>query len=208
VVLAGDPCSPSRSVLSAGDLVRKTFQPGLRLVVSVIFGGVIALVCGRALHVPPEAVLSFWIAYILTRPLGGLDRRLPTRRAPADAGWASDRNQRVFCRDPRLSLLTFTKRPCCPRSLRRRLDGRDVRVWPGDGRLTPVGLMAGRQRKGPEQWRCLARVSRNDGNRWDPANEFDRLAQQHVQVVRRAGSCNSVHLGATDSPPLADSRDR
>jgi uncharacterized membrane-anchored protein len=54
---------------AAGDLVAETFSLGY-LVSAVIFGGVIALVAVAHYVFHLNAVLSFWIAYILTRPLG------------------------------------------------------------------------------------------------------------------------------------------
>ena len=54
---------------AAGDLVAETFSLGY-LVSAVIFGGVIGLVAVAHYMFRLNAVLSFWIAYILTRPLG------------------------------------------------------------------------------------------------------------------------------------------
>jgi uncharacterized membrane-anchored protein len=54
---------------AAGDLVAETFDMGY-LTTGLSFGGVIALIA-FAYHVHKlDGILSFWLAYILTRPLG------------------------------------------------------------------------------------------------------------------------------------------
>jgi uncharacterized membrane-anchored protein len=53
---------------AAGDLATEALQLGFRLGV-VIFGGLIALVT-LAYYGGANSILTFWIAYILTRPLG------------------------------------------------------------------------------------------------------------------------------------------
>jgi len=54
---------------AAGDLVAERFDMGY-LTTGLLFGGVIALIafCYYALKL--DAILAFWLAYILTRPLG------------------------------------------------------------------------------------------------------------------------------------------
>jgi uncharacterized membrane-anchored protein len=69
---------------AAGDLVAETFSLGY-LVSAVIFGGVIALVAVAHYVFRLNAVLSFWIAYILTRPLGASIGDYLSQ-APADGG--------------------------------------------------------------------------------------------------------------------------
>jgi uncharacterized membrane-anchored protein len=54
---------------AAGDLTAETFKLGYP-VSALMFGGMIALVAIAHLRFKLNAVLSFWIAYILTRPLG------------------------------------------------------------------------------------------------------------------------------------------
>jgi uncharacterized membrane-anchored protein len=54
---------------AAGDLVAEKAQLGY-LVSALIFGGLIAVVAVAHFRFGLNAVLSFWLAYILTRPLG------------------------------------------------------------------------------------------------------------------------------------------
>src|SRR5207302_5844032 len=54
---------------AAGDLTAEKFNLGY-LVSAIIFGALIAAVAIAHLRFKLNAVLSFWIAYILTRPLG------------------------------------------------------------------------------------------------------------------------------------------
>ena len=54
---------------AAGDLVAETFELGY-LVSTVIFGALIAVIAVAYLKFKLNAVLAFWLAYILTRPLG------------------------------------------------------------------------------------------------------------------------------------------
>ncbi len=54
---------------AAGDLAAESFDLGY-LVSALIFGALIAVVAVAHLRFGLNAVLSFWIAYILTRPLG------------------------------------------------------------------------------------------------------------------------------------------
>ncbi|TPL96452.1 hypothetical protein FJ960_25995 [Mesorhizobium sp. B2-3-11] len=54
---------------AAGDLVAETFDMGY-LTTGLLFGGVIALIALAYYLVHLNAVLAFWLAYILTRPLG------------------------------------------------------------------------------------------------------------------------------------------
>ncbi len=54
---------------AAGDLVAETFELGY-LVTAAIFGALIAVIAVAYLKFKLNAVLAFWLAYILTRPLG------------------------------------------------------------------------------------------------------------------------------------------
>ena len=54
---------------AAGDLVAESLNQGY-LVAALLFGAVIALVAVAHLRFGLNAILAFWIAYILTRPLG------------------------------------------------------------------------------------------------------------------------------------------
>jgi uncharacterized membrane-anchored protein len=54
---------------AAGDLVGETYNLGY-LVSAVIFGALIAVIAVAYLKFKLNAVLAFWLAYILTRPLG------------------------------------------------------------------------------------------------------------------------------------------
>lgn len=54
---------------ATGDLVAETFNLGY-LVSALLFGAVIAIVTLAHLRFKLNAILAFWIAYILTRPLG------------------------------------------------------------------------------------------------------------------------------------------
>ena len=55
---------------AAGDLVAERLEPRLLAVSALIFGGLIALVALAHYGFRLNAVLAFWLAYILTRPLG------------------------------------------------------------------------------------------------------------------------------------------
>ncbi|MEI9422621.1 hypothetical protein O7A70_15745 [Mesorhizobium sp. Cs1299R1N1] len=54
---------------AAGDLVAESFDMGY-LATGLLFGGVIALIALAYYLIHLNAVLAFWLAYILTRPLG------------------------------------------------------------------------------------------------------------------------------------------
>ena len=54
---------------AAGDLVAEKFSLGYGVSIA-IFGGVIALITIAHYVVQANAVLAFWLAYIMTRPLG------------------------------------------------------------------------------------------------------------------------------------------
>ncbi|MBZ9909871.1 hypothetical protein LB557_28115 [Mesorhizobium sp. BR115XR7A] len=54
---------------AAGDLVAETFDMGY-LTTGLLFGGVIALIALAYYLLHLDAILAFWLAYILTRPLG------------------------------------------------------------------------------------------------------------------------------------------
>ncbi len=54
---------------AAGDLAAERYHLGY-LLSAIIFGALIAIVAAAHLRFKLNAVLSFWIAYILTRPLG------------------------------------------------------------------------------------------------------------------------------------------
>ncbi|MFB9984377.1 hypothetical protein ACFSQQ_11230 [Mesorhizobium kowhaii] len=54
---------------AAGDLVAERFDMGY-LTAGLLFGGVIALIAFAYYVLKLDAILAFWLAYILTRPLG------------------------------------------------------------------------------------------------------------------------------------------
>jgi len=54
---------------AAGDLVAETFDMGY-LTTGLMFGGVIALIAFAYYVLKLDGILAFWLAYILTRPLG------------------------------------------------------------------------------------------------------------------------------------------
>ncbi|WP_421915452.1 hypothetical protein [Mesorhizobium sp.] len=54
---------------AAGDLVAESFDTGY-LTTGLLFGGVIALIAFAYYALKINGVLAFWLAYILTRPLG------------------------------------------------------------------------------------------------------------------------------------------
>ena len=54
---------------AAGDLVAESFDMGY-LTSGLMFGGVIALIALAYYLIHLDAILAFWLAYILTRPLG------------------------------------------------------------------------------------------------------------------------------------------
>jgi uncharacterized membrane-anchored protein len=68
---------------AAGDLTAERLNLGYA-VSALIFGGLIAVVCVARFGVRLNAILSFWIAYILTRPLGASLGDLFSQ--PRDAG--------------------------------------------------------------------------------------------------------------------------
>jgi len=69
---------------AAGDLTAERFSLGY-LTAALIFAGLIVLVTFAHLKLKLNAVLAFWIAYILTRPLGAsIGDKLS--QAPADGG--------------------------------------------------------------------------------------------------------------------------
>ncbi|MDX6292766.1 MAG: hypothetical protein QOH50_1841 [Kribbellaceae bacterium] len=69
-----------------------------------------------------------------------------------------------------------------------------------------MGLQTGQAgtTEGTRAMALPARVSRNDGNRWDPANEFDRLTQQMSRLFDERGPELPSMLGADGFTPLAD----
>jgi uncharacterized membrane-anchored protein len=101
---------------AAGDLVAETFSLGY-LVSAVIFGGVIALVAVAHNKFRLNAVLSFWIAYILTRPLGASIGDYLSQ-APADGGLGlgTTGTSALFLIAilALVSFLTFTKKDLLP----------------------------------------------------------------------------------------------
>lgn len=54
---------------AAGDLVAETFELGY-LTTGLLFGGIIALIALAYYLLDLDGILAFWLAYILTRPLG------------------------------------------------------------------------------------------------------------------------------------------
>ena len=54
---------------AVGDLVAETFEPGY-LVTAAIFGAALAVIAIAYFKLSLISVLAFWLAYILTRPLG------------------------------------------------------------------------------------------------------------------------------------------
>jgi len=66
--LAGDPLHLLVGT-AAGDPVAEKFSPGYGPSIA-IWGGAIALVAAARFGLRASAVTTFWLAYILTRPLG------------------------------------------------------------------------------------------------------------------------------------------
>lgn len=54
---------------AAGDLVTETFELGY-LATGLLFGGIVALIALAYYLLDLDGILAFWLAYILTRPLG------------------------------------------------------------------------------------------------------------------------------------------
>ena len=130
---------------AAGDLTAERLAVGYWQS-ALIFGAMIAAVYVAHVRFALNAVLAFWLAYILTRPLGasiGDYLSQPTRRRRARPG--DDRDERrVPVRDPR----------------RRRLpDGDEA----GRDRVEP------RRRRGREPRRPCARARRREQDVCDPA---------------------------------------
>ncbi|MGN6551626.1 MAG: hypothetical protein ACTHJ3_17280, partial [Pararhizobium sp.] len=69
---------------AAGDLISERFRLGY-LPSAFIFGAAIAVVWGAYWRLRMDAVLAFWIAYILTRPLGASIGDFLSQ-APSDGG--------------------------------------------------------------------------------------------------------------------------
>lgn len=81
---------------AAGDLTAETFKLGY-LLSAAIFAGLIALVTVAHLVFKLNAVLAFWIAYILTRPLGAsLGDYLSQRRDAGGLGFGTVVTSAIF----------------------------------------------------------------------------------------------------------------
>lgn len=97
---------------AAGDLVAEQFSIGY-LPSALIFGGAIAAVAIAHFRLGLNAVLAFWIAYILTRPLGAsIGDWLSQPRADAGLGLGSTWTSVLFLTAilALVSYLTITKR--------------------------------------------------------------------------------------------------
>jgi uncharacterized membrane-anchored protein len=70
---------------AAGDLVAEKFTLGYAVSVA-LFAGVIAVVAVAHLRFGLNAVLSFWLAYIMTRPLGASIGDLMSQKDPQAGG--------------------------------------------------------------------------------------------------------------------------
>ena len=81
---------------SAGDLVAEGFDLGYGLA-AVIFGGMIGLVAVAYYVFKQNAILCFWIAYILTRPLGAsVGDLLAKPHIAGGLGWGTVTTSIVF----------------------------------------------------------------------------------------------------------------
>jgi uncharacterized membrane-anchored protein len=81
---------------SAGDLVAEGFDLGYGLA-AVIFGGIIGLVAIAYYVFKQNAILCFWIAYILTRPLGAsVGDLLAKPHIAGGLGWGTVTTSIVF----------------------------------------------------------------------------------------------------------------
>ena len=81
---------------SAGDLVAEGFDLGYGLA-ALVFGGLIALTAMAYFIIKANAVLCFWIAYILTRPLGAsVGDLLAKPHIAGGLGWGTVTTSIVF----------------------------------------------------------------------------------------------------------------
>jgi uncharacterized membrane-anchored protein len=97
---------------AAGDLVAEQFQLGYG-VSALIFGGMIAAIAVAHFRFGLNAVLAFWLAYILTRPLGAsIGDGLSQSTANGGLGLGTTNTSYVFlgCILVLVAYLTATKR--------------------------------------------------------------------------------------------------
>ena len=81
---------------AAGDLLAERLSLGYPLS-ALLFGGAIAAIAGAHLFLKLDAILAFWLAYILTRPLGAsLGDFLSQARADGGLGWGTTTTSLVF----------------------------------------------------------------------------------------------------------------
>jgi len=81
---------------AAGDLTAERLNLGY-WVAALMFAGIIAAVAGAHYLLGLDAVLSFWIAYILTRPLGAsLGDELSQKRADGGLGLGTTATSAIF----------------------------------------------------------------------------------------------------------------
>ncbi|MFC3832897.1 MULTISPECIES: hypothetical protein [Deinococcus] len=81
---------------ATGDLVAEKLQLGY-LVSGLMFAGVIALAAGAHLALKLNGILTFWIVYILTRPLGAsIGDLLSQARADGGLGWGTTVTSALF----------------------------------------------------------------------------------------------------------------
>src|SRR4051794_17536905 len=102
---------------AAGDLVAEKADLGYAVSI-VIFGGAIALVAFAHYALKLNAVLSFWLAYILTRPLGASigDEMSQTSHKYGGLGLGTTGTSYIFlaCIFGLVAFLTITKRDQTP----------------------------------------------------------------------------------------------
>jgi uncharacterized membrane-anchored protein len=104
---------------AAGDLVAEQYQLGYG-VSAVIWGGIIAAITVAHFRFGLNAVLAFWLAYILTRPLGAsIGDGLSQRASHGGLGLGTTHTSYIFlaCILALVSYLSITKRDQTPPEL-------------------------------------------------------------------------------------------
>jgi uncharacterized membrane-anchored protein len=91
---------------AAGDLVAEQMQLGYSLSI-LIFGGLIAAITIAHLRFKLDAVLAFWLAYILTRPLGASIGDFTSQPTSADGLGLGTTGTSVIFLGAILALVTF-----------------------------------------------------------------------------------------------------
>jgi uncharacterized membrane-anchored protein len=128
---------------AAGDLTAEKADLGYAVSIA-IFGGVIALVAFAHFVLKLNPILTFWLAYIMTRPLGASigDELSQTSHKYGGLGLGTTKTSYIFlgCILALVVYLTLTKKDQTPPELIAREEGRHPAHGSGlHGRLDPSG---------------------------------------------------------------------